>query len=89
MLLWAWIPVCVAAILPAAAQTIYTGELTGTVTDPSGRAIAGSKVELTSTTGEKSSVATGWTGEFRSRCCGRASTRWRSRLLGNVGDRTP
>jgi hypothetical protein len=43
---------------PAAAQTIYTGELTGNVTDPSGRIIAGAMVE-------KASIATGGTGEFR------------------------
>ena len=56
----------VAAMLPVAAQTIYTGELTGSVTDPSGKIIAGAKVDLTSNaSGEKSSIATGGTGEFR------------------------
>ncbi len=57
---------CLAVMLPAAAQTIYTGELTGNVTDASGKAIAGSSVELTnSATGGKSSIVTGETGEFR------------------------
>jgi hypothetical protein len=57
---------CVAAMIPAGAQTIYTGELTGAVTDPSGKIIAGAKVDLTSgATGEKASIATGGTGEFR------------------------
>jgi outer membrane receptor protein involved in Fe transport len=62
-----WIPLlCVAAMLPAAAQTIYTGELTGNVTDPSGKTIAGANVDLTrGATGEKSSIATSSTGEFR------------------------
>jgi len=47
-------------------QTIYTGELTGSVTDPSGKTITGARVDLTSgATGEKSSITTGGTGEFR------------------------
>src|SRR5512137_1923612 len=62
-----WMPLlCAAAMLPAAAQTIYTGELTGNVTDPSGKIVAGAKVDLTSgATVEKASIATRGTGEFR------------------------
>jgi hypothetical protein len=57
---------CVAAIIPGSAQTIYTGEVTGRVIDPAGKIIAGAKIDLTSgATGEKSSIATGETGEFR------------------------
>jgi hypothetical protein len=56
---------CVTAMLPVAAQTISTGELTGNVTDPSGKIIAEAKVDLTNATGEKASIATGGTGEFR------------------------
>jgi hypothetical protein len=40
MSLRGWMPLlCVAAMIPAVAQTIYTGELTGAVTDPSGKII--------------------------------------------------
>src|SRR5579864_3640619 len=62
-----WMPLrYLAAMLPVAAQTIYTGELTGNVTDPSGKIIAGAVVDLTSgATGEKSSITTGGAGEFR------------------------
>jgi hypothetical protein len=57
---------CVAMFRPAAAQTIYTGELTGNVTDPAGKAVAGSRIDLTSSaTGDKSSVVAGADGEFR------------------------
>ena len=57
---------CVAAMSPAVAQTIYTGELTGSVTDPSGKTIAGAKVDLTrGATGETSSITTNGSGEFR------------------------
>jgi hypothetical protein len=65
MSLRGWMPLLsVAAMLPA--QTIYTGELTGNVTDPSGKIIAAAMVDLTNgATGEKSSITTGGTGEFR------------------------
>lgn len=57
---------CVATLLPAYPQPIYTGELTGNVIDPLGKRIPGAKVDLTSrATGEKSFIATDATGEFR------------------------
>ncbi|MFL6465551.1 MAG: carboxypeptidase regulatory-like domain-containing protein, partial [Bryobacteraceae bacterium] len=57
--------VCVAA-LPLAAQTITTGQLTGTVTDPAGAMVANSQLTLTSdATGETQTATTGSSGEFR------------------------
>ncbi len=56
----------IASAVPAAAQTIYSGELTGNVSDPSGKTITGATVVLTSgATSENSSVATGSEGGFR------------------------
>src|SRR5262249_18453381 len=50
----------------AAAQTVVSGELTGTVTDPSGAVVANAKLTLTSeATGEVQSSVTGPAGQFR------------------------
>lgn len=48
-----------------AAQTIVTGEISGTVTDPSGAAVANGTATLKSdATGQTQTVSTGGTGEF-------------------------
>ena len=53
-------------IFSAQAQTLSTGELTGTVTDPSGAFVAAAKVDLTSqASGQQTSVASSSIGEFR------------------------
>jgi hypothetical protein len=50
----------------ATAQTVVTGELTGTVTDPTGAVVGNAKVSLKSeATGEMATNTTGATGQFR------------------------
>jgi Carboxypeptidase regulatory-like domain len=56
---------CCLTINPCAAQTAATGAVLGVVTDPSGGVVAGASVELlNSSTGAKSSVATGTQGQY-------------------------
>jgi hypothetical protein len=56
----------IALVAPALAQTIFTGELTGIVLDPSEAVIASANVELSSgDTGQKFSTKSDATGEFR------------------------
>ncbi len=50
----------------APAQTITTGEISGTVTDPTGAAVANSKIMLRNdATGETQTATSGNVGEFR------------------------
>jgi hypothetical protein len=57
---------CNVAITPAYAQTNISGDVSGTVTDPSGASIVGATVTLTSkSTGEVSQAKTNSTGGFR------------------------
>src|SRR6202044_3785786 len=57
---------CNVAITPAYAQTNISGDVSGTVTDPSGASIVGATVTLTSkSTGEVSQAKTSSTGSFR------------------------
>jgi len=57
---------CPSLINPAAAQTNISGDIAGTVTDPSGAAIAGATVTLTSkATGAGKTATSGGHGEYR------------------------
>jgi hypothetical protein len=65
-LLFAGALVCNVAVPYAYAQTNISGDLTGTVTDPSGAAIVGAKVTLTSSaTGAINETKTNSTGSYR------------------------
>ena len=57
---------CLFAVATAAAQTAVTGEITGTVTDPSGAVVSGANVTATSTsTGTTETETTNSSGAFR------------------------
>ena len=61
--LWLTLSLC---ILPVLSQSINSGTVLGTVTDPSGAVVAGAMVRLqNSVTGYSQSVATDNTGTFR------------------------
>ena len=53
------------AALPALAQTATTGQITGTVKDPSGAVIAGAKLTLVSATGQQREAASDAAGFYR------------------------
>ncbi|MGH9688280.1 MAG: carboxypeptidase regulatory-like domain-containing protein [Candidatus Acidiferrales bacterium] len=65
-----WLVTCLAAVLLcvslAHAQSAGTGAIAGTVTDPSGAAVSGAKVTLTSlATGQARTATTGQNGDYR------------------------
>jgi hypothetical protein len=63
----AWSAVlCLLLLQAARAQSVVTGELSGTVTDPSGAVVANAKIALKSdATGETATDTSGGFGQFR------------------------
>ena len=71
---------CLCLPITMMGQAVSTGNLTGSVTDPSHAAIPGAKVTLTETaTGVTQATVTNDTGRYISRACSRPTTTLRSR----------